>query len=92
LLDEYLDHKNTLEEPDIVKVEELGTIINVDNHIKVEKKAQWSYEKALTARKIVFPSRDLKDKNNPFHNWQNGYSASFPPKEVLTVDLLMEMR
>jgi hypothetical protein len=92
MLDEYLDHKNTLEEPDIVKVEELGTIIDVNNHIKVEKKAHWSYEKTLTARKIVFPSRNLKDKNNAFFNWHNSYSSSFPPKEVLTIDLLMEMR
>jgi hypothetical protein len=80
ILELYLDHKYTLEEPDIVKVEELGTIIDVNNHIKVEKKAQWSYEKALTPRKMVFPSRNFNDKNNPFCNWHNSYSSSFPPK------------
>jgi hypothetical protein len=66
--------------------------MDVNNHIQVERKAQCSYEKALTARKIVFPPRNFKDKNNPFFNWHNGYSINFPPKQVLTIDLIMEMR
>ncbi len=40
---------------------------------------------------MVFPARK-KDKNNAFLNWHNSYSGNFPPKEVLTVDLIMEMR
>lgn len=45
MLDDYIEHKQTAEEPDIVKVERLGNIIDGDENrmIKVERKAQWSY-------------------------------------------------
>jgi hypothetical protein len=66
--------------------------------IIVEKKpmtsiSKFNYNSRLDIKNDLSPyGKKEKGEGNPFLNWHNSFSHEFPQKEVMTVDLIMQIK
>jgi hypothetical protein len=62
--------------------------------MRVEKKPFANLSKQVLAPRIRHKERESREGagSNCFSNWTNSFSNSFPQSEVLSVDLIMEIR